>query len=238
MTHASNVTGGLMPVEAVAAGKGDALLLVDAAQTAGCIPLQMDAMGIDLLAFTGHKALLGPPGIGGLCIAPRVDVPPLIRGGTGTSSDREEHPLELPLALEAGTHNMAGVAGLRAALAYLAERGVGSVMEEEARLMEILLRGLGGIPGLRLHGPRAGRPRAPVVSLNFDGLHPGHLATVLEEGYGILVRDGLHCAPAAHRSLGTFPEGTVRISPGPFQTPGDMERVLEALGQIARQMGR
>jgi cysteine desulfurase family protein len=238
LTHASNVTGSLLPVEEVAAAKGRALLLVDAAQTAGCIPIGMEAAGIDLLAFTGHKAMLGPPGVGGLCIGPHIEVPPLVRGGTGTASDRDEHPAGLPLALEAGTHNMAGLAGLREAVSFLLTQGVQAVMEAEGRLMDALLAGLEEIPGVHLYGPPRGTHRAPVLSLNVAGVHPSHVAAALEQAYGILVRDGLHCAPAAHRTMGTFPDGAVRISPGPFQTVRDMERTVEAVRSIARQLGR
>ena len=235
MNHASNVTGGILPVQEVARAKGQALLLLDAAQSAGALPISMEEWGVDLLAFTGHKSLLGPPGVGGLCLAPHVELPPLIHGGTGTSSESHYQPLELPLAMEAGTHNMAGIAGLRAALAYVLERGVDSIRAKEQFLMQGLLEGLGGIKGLMVYGPPGAQERVAVVSVNMVGMHPGHLATVLEEGFGILVREGLHCSPSAHQTLGTFPQGTVRISLGPLQGEKEVEAVLTALGEISSQ---
>lgn len=238
MTHASNVGGGIMPIEEVAKGKGNALLLVDAAQTAGALPIDMERMGIDILAFTGHKALLGPPGVGGLCIGPGVVVPPLFFGGTGTSSESHDHPSDYPLALEAGTHNMAGVAGLRASLLYILARGVENIREDEEERTGHLFKGLQDIEGIRLYGPHDPAARMPVISLNLDGLHPDHLVTLLDQAYGILARSGLHCAPSAHRVFGTFPEGSVRLSPGPFQTLDDMELVLRALREISLQMSR
>jgi cysteine desulfurase family protein len=237
MNHASNVTGGILPVKEVARLKGAAMLLVDAAQTGGAVPIRMEDWGVDLLAFTGHKSLLGPPGVGGLCLGPHVQLPPLIHGGTGTGSESQYQPLELPLAMEAGTHNMAGIAGLRAAATYILERGVESIMEHEARLLEKLLEGLGGIKGVRVYGPSEIQERVPVVSINMVGMHPDHLATVLEEGFGILVRPGLHCSPSAHQTLGTFPEGTVRISLGPLQEEKDVKSLLQALEEISSQFG-
>jgi len=237
MNHASNVTGGILPVKEVAKLKGAAMLLVDAAQTGGAVPIRMEDWGVDLLAFTGHKSLLGPPGVGGLCLAPHVQLPPLIHGGTGTGSESHYQPLELPLAMEAGTHNMAGIAGLRAAASYILERGVESIMEYEGRLLEKLLEGLGGIKGVRIYGPSDILERVPVISINMVGMHPDHLAAVLEEGFGILVRPGLHCSPSAHQTLGTFPEGTVRISLGPLQEEKDVKALLQALEEISSQFG-
>lgn len=235
MNHASNVTGGILPVEEVARAKGPVMLLVDAAQTGGSVPIHMEEWGVDLLAFTGHKSLLGPPGVGGLCLGSHVQLPPLIHGGTGTDSESHYQPLELPLAMEAGTHNMAGIAGLRTAVSYILERGVQQIMEHEARLLGMLLEGLGGIRGLKLYGPSALGNRVPVVSINMEGMHPDHLAAVLEEGFGILVRPGLHCSPSAHQTLGTFPEGTVRISLGPLNGKEEIQALLGALREISSQ---
>lgn len=238
INHASNVTGGVLPVEKVAEAKGEALLLVDAAQSAGSLPIHMGAMGIDMLAFTGHKALLGPPGVGGICLAAHVDIPPLIHGGTGTSSESHDQPTELPFGLEAGTHNMAGIAGLRAALMYLLKERVESIRTKELGLMERLLRGLSEIDGLILYGPQDPQSKVPVFSVNMDGMHPSHLATTLESCFGILVRDGLHCAPSAHKTLGTFPNGTVRISLGPLQDQDTVETVIEAFREISHELKR
>lgn len=236
MNHASNVTGGILPVEEVARAKGPVMLLVDAAQTGGSVPIRMEDWGVDLLAFTGHKSLLGPPGVGGLCLSPHVQLPPLIHGGTGTGSESHHQPLELPLAMEAGTHNMAGIAGLRASVSYILARGVSSIMEHEARLLEELLKGLKRVMGLSVYGPSGVRERVPVVSINMVGMHPDHLAKVLEEGFGILVRPGLHCSPSAHQTLGTFPEGTVRISLGPLHGKEEVNALLEALQEISYQL--
>lgn len=238
INHASNVTGGMLPVEKVAEAKGEALLLVDAAQSAGSLPIHMGAMGIDMLAFTGHKALLGPPGVGGICLGADVDIPPLIHGGTGTSSESHDQPTELPFGLEAGTHNMAGIAGLRAGLKYLLKESVESIRTRELGLMERLLRGLTEIDGLILYGPQDPQSKVPVFSVNMDGMHPSHLATTLESCFGILVRDGLHCAPGAHRTLGTFPNGTVRISLGPMQDQDTVETVIEAFREISHELKR
>lgn len=235
MNHASNVTGGLLPIREVAKEKGPALMLVDAAQTAGSVPMDMSQWGIDLVAFTGHKSLLGPTGVGGLCIGPGVEIPPMILGGTGTRSESHDHPLELPLGLEAGTHNMAGIAGLRASLQYLKEVGVDSIRAREESLMDQFLKALSELPAVHTYGPGDARCMVPVVSINIPGMHPTHLASVLEEGFGILVRAGLHCSPSAHQTINTFPDGTVRISFGPFGTENQLLRVIEALKEISQE---
>jgi cysteine desulfurase family protein len=238
MTHASNVTGGIMPVREVAEGKGETLLLLDAAQTTGSLPVDMEALGVDILAFTGHKGLLGPTGVGGLCIAPHVNLPPVITGGTGTTSESIEPPDALPWALEAGTPNTAGLAGLVAALKYLNERGIEEIRQKELSLTERLIDGLSCMDGIRVYGPQKDGLRTSVVSLNVEGIHPDHLSAALEAGFGILTRPGLHCAPLAHKTLGTFPEGTLRISPGPFTEPHEIDLVLEAMENILRRRSR
>jgi selenocysteine lyase/cysteine desulfurase len=225
MVHASNVSGAILPAReaARAAHEHGALFLLDAAQTAGVLPLAAEEMGIDLLAFPGHKGLLGPTGTGGLYVAPHVRLTPLRQGGTGTRSEEELHPEDLPEALEAGTLNTVGIAGLGAALRYLEGRGPKSIRAHEATLTVRLLSGLEDIAGLRVHGPAAREERAAVVSLSVEGWEPVDLAAALDGSFGIAVRAGLHCAPLAHRTLGTFPHGTVRLSPGCFTTSEEVE---------------
>jgi cysteine desulfurase family protein len=237
MTHASNVTGTLMPVPFVANAcrERGILFLVDAAQTAGALPLDVISLGVDLLAFTGHKSLFGPMGTGGLWVREGVEVQPLVRGGTGSNSEDEEHPSFFPDRLEAGTPNAVGLAGLKAGVEYVLSAGVQRIRETEEAHTARLLEGLREIPGLRLHGGGSALGMVPVVSFTLDGLAPSEVGFLLDEGYGILCRVGLHCSPAAHRTLGTFPSGTVRFSPGWFTTSLEIDRALEAVRDIARR---
>jgi cysteine desulfurase / selenocysteine lyase len=235
LVHASNVTGTILPVAeltAVAHAAGASFLL-DAAQTAGSIPIDASALGVDLLALPGHKGLLGPTGTGALYVAPGCSVRPLRQGGTGTRSEDDRQPAELPEALEAGTQNTVGLAGLGAALRYLEERGVGAIADHERGCVRGLLDGLAGIPGITVYGVTDEARRASVVSLTVAGWEPADLAAVLDSSFAIASRAGLHCAPAAHRSLGTFPSGTLRLSPGPFTTGHEIDRAIEALRQLA-----
>lgn len=235
MTHASNVSGTILPVReaAACAHEHGALILVDAAQTAGVLPIDVVGMGIDLLAFPGHKGLLGPTGTGGLYVAPHVSLRPLRQGGTGTQSENMEQPLELPECLEAGTVNTVGIAGLGAALRYLSERGIDDVRRHEALLTERLVAGLGDIPNLSIHGPAVASEPVAVVSITLPEWEPVDLAAILDSSFGIAVRAGLHCALLAHQTLGTYPGGTVRLSPGPFTTEEDIDAVLSALQALA-----
>ena len=237
INHGSNVVGTLAPLEEIAeiARSVGALLLVDAAQTAGAIPIDMQAMGIDLLAFTGHKGLQGPPGTGGLVFAEGIDlegVEPLMRGGTGSNSEFEEQPVVLPDRFESGTPNGVGIAGLGAGLGYVVERGVEAIRAHELALTRHLLNGLGAIPGLTVYGPRDANLRTAVVSCTSDKLRVSEIGFRLDEEHGVLCRVGLHCSPAAHRTMGTFPEGTVRLAPGVFTTTEDVEKTIEAVKQV------
>ncbi|HET7825017.1 MAG TPA: aminotransferase class V-fold PLP-dependent enzyme, partial [Anaeromyxobacter sp.] len=231
MVHASNVAGTILPVAEAArlAHARGALLLVDAAQTAGALPIDVAALGADLLAFPGHKALLGPTGTGGLWIAPGVKVAPLRQGGTGIHSEEEHQPEELPEGLEAGTLNTVGIAGLGAAVRYLAARGVAQVRAREAALTARLLAELAELPHVRIHGPRDPSRQVGTVSITIDGWEAVDAAAVLDSSFGIAVRAGLHCAPAAHRTLGTFPAGTVRLSVGCFTTEEHVDRAVSAV---------
>lgn len=235
MCHASNVVGTILPVrEAVQrAHEHGALFLLDAAQTAGVLSIDAREMGLDLLAFPGHKALLGPTGTGGLYVAPGVRLSPLRQGGTGTRSEEERQPEELPAALEAGTVNTVGIAGLGAALRYLQQRGQQAIRAHEVALTTRLIEGLMDIPGLRIHGTGDAERQVATVSLSLESWEPVDVAAVLDSSFGIAVRSGLHCAPLAHRTLGTFPRGTVRLSAGCFTTDDDVDQALAALRKLA-----
>ena len=235
MCHASNVVGTILPAHEAAqrAHEHGALFLLDAAQTAGVLPIDVLEMGLDLLAFPGHKALLGPTGTGGLYVAPGVRLSPLRQGGTGTRSEEERQPEELPAALESGTVNTVGIAGLGAALRYLQQRGQRAIRAHEVALTARLIDGLMDIPGLRIHGTGDPARQVATVSLSLEGWEPVDVAAVLDSSFGIAVRSGLHCAPQAHRTLGTYPRGTVRLSPGCFTTDDDVDQALAALGKLA-----
>jgi selenocysteine lyase/cysteine desulfurase len=237
--HASNVTGGLLPVAelASAARRAGALFLLDTAQTAGIIPIDMPALGVDLLAFTGHKGLQGPPGTGGLILGERVDpmaLHPLLRGGTGSHSEFEEQPTELPDRYESGTPNGPGIAGLGAGVRFVLQRGVPSIGAHELLVARLLTAGLSAVPGLRLQGPADPARRTGVVSFTVEGRRVSEIGFRLDEECGILCRVGLHCAPAAHRSLGTFPEGTIRLSPGIFTSVGDVPAVVDGVRRVVK----
>lgn len=238
LNHASNVCGTLLPVREVGAiaRRHGCLLLVDAAQTAGALPIDLAADAIDLLAFTGHKALGGPMGTGGLVIGPRVDVArlaPLKRGGTGSRSEEEEQPDFLPDKLESGTSNVVGLAGLAAGVRWVLERGVEALRAHEIDLARCLIDGLVAVPGVTVYGPRDARRQTATVSFNVDGLAPSDVGLALDDEFEVMCRVGLHCAPAAHRTLGTFPAGTVRLSLGAFNTRDEVEFALRAVRHIA-----
>jgi cysteine desulfurase / selenocysteine lyase len=238
LNHASNVMGTILPVAQVAAlaRRAGALLLVDAAQTAGALPIDMAALGIDLLAFTGHKALLGPPGTGGLVIGERVDtvnMAPLLRGGTGSRSEFEVQPEDCPDKFESGTPNGAGIAGLGAGIRYVQARGLAAVRGHEIELTRALVAGLANIPGVTVYGPQNAGQRTAVVSITVAGRRVSEVGLRLDEEHGVLSRVGLHCAPAAHRTIGTFPEGTIRLAAGLSTTRRDVQRAIAAVAAVA-----
>jgi len=238
LNHASNVVGSLLPVaEAGEIARAHGVhLLVDAAQTVGAYPLDMKAMQIDLLAFTGHKALLGPQGTGGLCIGERVELDnlePLKRGGTGSRSEWEEQPTFLPDKCESGTPNTVGLAGLRAGVEFLLEHGVEGIRVREVQLTQRLIEGLLDIPGVILYGGHDAEMQTATVSFNVEGHAPSEVGLRLDEEYEIMSRVGLHCAPAAHRTIGTFPVGTVRFGLSYFNTVEEVDAVLTAVKEIA-----
>jgi cysteine desulfurase family protein len=233
--HGSNVTGALMPVEQLAALARELEIpyLLDASQTAGSVPIDVGALGIDLLAFPGHKGLLGPSGTGGLYVREGLELAPLMRGGTGSDSALERQPEFMPDAYESGTPNVLGLAGLAAGVSFLLERGVAQVAAHERALREQFYAGAAAIPGVRLYGPRVSEACCGVVSFNVEGLTPSEVSTILDQSFGILARPGLHCAPGAHRTLGTFPTGSVRFGFGWANTAAEVDTALGALNEIA-----
>jgi len=236
--QASNVCGTVLPIRemgAVARQHGIPFL-VDVAQTGGCRPIDVRVDSIDLLAFSGHKGLLGPTGTGGLAIHDDFDIdllPPLVCGGTGSQSEHEQQPDFLPDKYEGGTPNIVGIAGLAAGVRYVLDRGVDRISEHERALTQRLIDGLSSIAGLRLVGTRDASRQTAVVSFAIDGQSVGEIARVLDERFGIMCRPGLHCAPRAHRTLGTLPEGTIRLSPGPFSTEHEIDQAVEAVARLA-----
>ena len=237
MTHASNVCGTVLPVGDVSAlcAKHGLRLIVDAAQTAGV--LDIDAGAADALVFSGHKGLLGPQGIGGFVVKADFadEIAPLVTGGTGSLSDDPEQPAFLPDKFEPGTMNIPGILGLQKALAYIRETGIQTIYDKEMRLTSAFLEKLRGIAGVRLIGREGIDGRIAVVSLDFPGLDNAAVAEALDSDYGIMTRCGLHCAPSAHRTLHTWPQGTVRFSFGHFLTTDDVEYIAQAIKEIVKK---
>jgi cysteine desulfurase/selenocysteine lyase len=236
LNHASNVTGAVVPVEEIAAEAGDLPVLVDAAQSAGILPIDVGRTGIAMLAFSGHKGLMGPPGTGILYLREDVagDLRPLKFGGTGSRSEETRQPDFLPDRFEAGTPNVYGIAGLSAALDFILKRSIEAVGSVHARHRRRLVGLLSGIEGIGLQLPRTPGPCVPNVSLTFDRLSPSEAAALLDRRYAVGCRAGLHCCPAAHKLMGTFPQGTIRLSPGYFTTPGQAAAAAAAVKALAR----
>ena len=240
LNHASNVIGTLLPLGPVGeiCRNHGILFMVDAAQTAGVIRIDVEKEKIDLLAFTGHKALFGPQGTGGLVIGRRVDektLQPLKRGGTGSRSEFEEQPDFLPDLCESGTPNTVGLAGLRAGLDFILGVGIEKIRDQERKLTTRLIQGLLGISGAIVYGSGDAEKQCATLSFNLKNWTPSDLSFRLDEKFGILARVGLHCAPSAHKTIGSFPDGTVRLSMSYLSTEENIEQTLQAIKTLARQ---
>lgn len=235
LNHASNVIGSLAPVEEVGhiTRNYGLIFALDAAQTAGLCPIDVQEMNIDLLAFTGHKSLYGPMGTGGLYIGSGIHPAPLKQGGTGSRSDEEYQPDFLPDRYESGTLNAVGIAGLGAGVGFVLREGVPAICKKERALTQRLIDGLRKIPGVSVYGSLDVERRIGVVSFNVEGMSPSELGLRLEEGYDILCRVGLHCAPSAHKTIGTFPNGTARFGLGLFNTEDEIDTAINAVREIA-----
>lgn len=233
-THASNVLGTIQPVTEIGriAREHDLLFLVDAAQTAGVVPIDIAAMHIDLLAFPGHKSLLGPTGTGALYVGTRVTIGPWREGGTGGDSSSETQPKELPYFLEGGTPNVLGVAGLAAGIGYVLDEGLDNIRRHEVELTDRLWRKLAELEGVHILGHRDMNRRVGTLSLHTEAIAATELGGILDQAFDIAVRPGLHCAPYIHKSSGTFPDGALRVSPGPFNTEQDIDALAQALADV------
>lgn len=236
VTHASNVTGVIQPIEEYgkAARRHDLIFMVDVAQSAGKYPIDVEAGNIDLLACSGHKGTFGPPGTGILYVSNRVNLDSTREGGTGTQSELEEQPVGLPNRYESGTVNSVGISGLGAGLKYILQEGLEKICAHEQSLTERLIEGLSHIPGVTLYTAQDSARQAPVVSFTIDGYEPGEVGAIFDQAFDIKVRTGLHCAPAAHKTLGTYPSGTIRLSLGYFNTIEEIDLTIQAVAKIAK----
>lgn len=237
ITHASNLTGNITDLERVGAfaKKHSLLLIVDAAQTAGAVPMDMERMGIDVLCFTGHKGLYGPQGTGGVCVRPGLSIRPLKVGGSGIHSFDREHPSEMPAALEAGTLNGHGIAGLGAAARWLLETGVEQIRAREQALLRRFVDGVKEVEGVTLYGNPDLDRRTGIQSLNIRDYDSARVADWLYEDYGIAVRGGAHCAPLMHEALGTREQGAVRFSFSYFNTEAEADEAAAAVRELAEE---
>ena len=238
INHASNVCGTIQPLESIGpiCKAHNLQFIVDAAQTAGVIPIDVKACHIDALCFTGHKGLLGPQGIGGIILTKEMaqNLTPLIAGGTGSFSHLETMPTHMPDTFEAGTLNLPGIMGLNEGLSYIESQGMENIHNHELALTQAFLEGLQSIDGINIVGKQNIQDRTAVVSITIDSMDPASIAYELESTYHIMTRVGLHCAPRAHQTLGTYPEGTVRFSFGYANTLKDVESALSALNTIVK----
>lgn len=234
-THCSNLTGNIMDLEHISdiAHRHGALLLVDASQTAGTVPIHMEALGVDVLCFTGHKGLMGPQGTGGLCIRPGVEIAPWKVGGSGVHSYDRHHPMEYPTRLEAGTLNSHGIAGLSAALDVILERGVEDIQRAEHALMQRFYEGVRDISGITVYGDFSVPERCAIVALNIRDYDSSAVSDELTVTYGIATRPGAHCAPRMHKALGTTEQGAVRFSFSFYNTEQEVDAAIAAVRAIA-----
>lgn len=234
-THASNLTGNVLDIARIGemARRRGALLIVDASQTAGALPIDMEAMGIDVLCFTGHKGLMGPQGTGGLCVRPGVEIEPWKVGGSGVHSYDRRQPREYPTRLEAGTLNGHGIAGLSAALDFLQEVGLEAIEAKEHALMDRFYQAVSAMDGVTVYGDFSQARRSAIVALNIRDYDSAAVSDELSETYGIATRPGAHCAPRMHRALGTTDRGAVRFSFSWFNTQEEVDEAIRAVGQLA-----
>ena len=234
-THASNLTGNVLDIARIGemAHRRGALLIVDASQTAGALPIDMEAMGIDVLCFTGHKGLMGPQGTGGLCVRPGVEIEPWKVGGSGVHSYDRRQPREYPTRLEAGTLNGHGIAGLSAALDFLQEVGLEAIEAKERALMDRFYQAVSAMDGVTVYGDFSQARRSAIVALNIRDYDSAAVSDELSETYGIATRPGAHCAPRMHQALGTTDRGAVRFSFSWFNTEDEVDEAIRAVGQLA-----
>jgi cysteine desulfurase family protein len=238
LTHSSNVTGAVMPVYEIGelCKNRNILLVLDTAQTAGSYPVSFRDLNLDVLAFTGHKGLLGPQGIGGFCVKPELgrNMIPLIEGGTGSKSDMEFQPDFLPDRFESGTLNTPGIIGLSAGIDYINNQGLDNIHKKEQHLLNLFKEELMRIPEVIIYGPKDSLNQTPTLSIEIDDFDSGELSYILDDKYGILTRSGLHCSPLAHKTIGTFPKGTLRFSIGCFNTEEEINYTIESLKEIIK----
>lgn len=239
MLHASNLCGTMLPIQQVGeiCARHGLIFVVDTAQTAGVFPIDMEKMHIDALCFTGHKGLRGPQGVGGMLLRDELcsQMTPLISGGTGSRSDSEEVPDFMPDRFESGTMNLSGIAGLHRALTYLEEYGIENIARQELAICQQFIDGALTLPDTRVVGKLDTQDRAAIVSLDFQKMDNAEVSFLLDNQYGVMTRCGLHCAPRAHKSLGTFPQGTVRFSFSHHNTPEEVDTCIEGLRKILTQ---
>lgn len=234
-THASNLTGQMIDIARVGAlaKERGLLFLVDASQTAGCVPIHMEDMGVDVLCFTGHKGLMGPQGTGGLCIREGIEIRPFKVGGSGVQSYRKEQPQEYPTRLEAGTLNSHGLMGLSAALDFIQEIGLETIAAHERAMMTRFYEGVKGIEGVTVYGDFSSDARTAVVALNIRDYDSSEVSDELSQAYDIATRPGAHCAPRMHRALGTTEQGAVRFSASWFTTREEVDAAIQAVRELA-----
>ncbi|MGN0205305.1 MAG: aminotransferase class V-fold PLP-dependent enzyme [Coprococcus sp.] len=235
ITHASNLTGNITDIARVSSftKKHDLTLIVDASQTAGTIPIDVREMRIDILCFTGHKGLMGPQGTGGIYVREGIKLPPLKTGGSGVHSFDKSHPSDMPTALEAGTLNGHGIAGLNASLDFIRGIGIPAIHQREDMLTRRFIKGVSSIPQVTLYGDLDARLRAPIVSLNIGSMDSSQVSDILWEDYEICVRSGAHCAPLMHETLGTVRQGAVRFSFSYFNTEEEIDAAIQAIRELS-----
>jgi cysteine desulfurase / selenocysteine lyase len=232
INHGSNVLGTIQPIREIGAmcRERGVIFLVDAAQTAGLVSIDLQEDNIDILVFSGHKKLYGPPGIGGMVLGNDLQIEPLLHGGTGSRSESDQHPEFYPDRLEAGTPNTMGIIGLKGGMQWVQSQGMQTIRDHVNSLTQILINGFRSMEHITLHGPENLHNRLPLVSITIRDKNPAEVALYLDREHGIMSRPGLHCAPLAHKTAGTFPQGTLRFSPGAYNTTHEVERVIAAFG--------